>query len=314
MGAISTTMLRRLSVLGLVLVVAVGLGACARQPDEPDDGSVEPTDTVEPTSTPPADDYVEGVKVYFARDEKIGASLHYRFSESEQSPQELAVIETLAGPNEAERGYGFTSAIPSGTKLLDLTVSATGINTVDLSGAFDDGGGTLSMSLRLAQIVCALTQFPDCRGVVFKLDGVVVETFSGEGIIIDHPLTRDDFEELLPAILVESPLPGSPIPGANSGTVIVAGSANVFEAVFRVEIRAADGTVLSEQRVEARSGTGTRGTFEALVPLYVSPEREGTTGSVVFYEPSPKDGSRTNLITIPVVLTHKQIRLDAGTQ
>jgi hypothetical protein len=302
------------ALLGLVLVVAVGLGACGREPGEPDDGSVEPTDTVEPTGTPPPDDYVEGVRVYFARDEKIGAAAHYRYSESAESPQELAVIETLAGPTETDRGYGFTSAIPEGTRLLGLTISPDGINTVNLSGTFDDGGGTLSMSMRLAQIVCALTQFPDCKGVVFKLDGVVVEAFSGEGIIIDGPLTRGDFEELLPAIFVESPLPGSPVPGANSGTVVVSGSANVFEAVFFVEIRTADGTVLSEQRMEATSGTGTRGTFEASVPLYVSPEHEGATGYIVFYEPSPKDGSRTNVITIPVVLTHKQIRVDSGTR
>ena len=309
--ATSTFLLRRTAVLGLAFVLAAGLGACAQQPNEPDDGSVEPTDTVEPTGTPPAN-YVEGVRVYFTRDERIGASVHYRFAESDESPQELAVIETLAGPNETERGYGFTSAIPAGTRLLRVEVSPDGLNTVDLSGTFDDGGGTFSMSMRLAQVVCALTQFPDCTGVRFKIDGVAVETFSGEGIIISGPLTRGDFEELLPAILVESPLPGSAIPGPESGTVVVSGSANVFEAVFRVEIRAADGTVLAEQRLEATSGTGTRGTFEASVPLDLSPNLEGTNGSVVFYEPSPKDGSPTHIITVPIILSHERNPLRAS--
>jgi hypothetical protein len=136
--ATSTFLLRRTAVLGLAFVLAAGLGACAQQPNEPDDGSVEPTDTVEPTGTPPAN-YVEGVRVYFTRDERIGASVHYRFAESDESPQELAVIETLAGPNETERGYGFTSAIPAGTRLLRVEVSPDGLNTVDLSGTFDDG-------------------------------------------------------------------------------------------------------------------------------------------------------------------------------
>jgi hypothetical protein len=295
--------LRRLAITALALTLTFTVGACARQSSEPDGATVDRTDTAEPTGTPPADGYVEGVRVYFIRDEKLGASAHYRTSESDESPQELAVIELLVGPDAKEQSYGFTTAIPGGTTLLGLKIGSDGINTVDLSGTFDDGGGgTLSMSMRLAQVVCALTQFPDCKGVLFKIDGVPVETFSGEGIILDGPLTRDDFEELLPAIFVESPLPGSPIPGENRGVVPVYGTANVFEAVFGVEVRAGDGAVLAEQQIQATSGTGTRGTFDATVPLYLPAEYERTTGSVVFYVASPKDGSPVDVVTIPVYL------------
>ncbi|HZL07527.1 MAG TPA: Gmad2 immunoglobulin-like domain-containing protein [Coriobacteriia bacterium] len=291
--------LRRMAVLGLALVLAAALVACAPDsPGEPGDGAVEPTDTVEPTVTPPADGYREGVKVYFIRNEKLGASAHYRTSESEKSAQELAAIELLAGPDETERGYGFTTAIPEGTTLLDLTIGPDGINTIDLSGAFDDGGGTLSMSMRLAQVVFALTQFPDCTGVLFEIDGMPVSTFSGEGIILDGPQTRDDFEELLPAIFVESPVPGSRVPGTNSGVLLTYGTANVFEAVFQAEVRAADGSVLAKQRIMASSGTGTRGTFSAEIPFTVPAGAE--RGSLVVYVASPKDGAPIDVVTIPV--------------
>jgi hypothetical protein len=42
-------------------------------------------------------------------------------------------------------------------------------------------------------------------GVTLELDGEPVDVFSSEGLILDDPMTRGAFEDLLPGILVESP-------------------------------------------------------------------------------------------------------------
>ena len=43
------------------------------------------------------------------------------------------------------------------------------------------------MASRLAQVVFTATQFSEVDSVLFKIDGEVVEVFSGEGIILDGP-------------------------------------------------------------------------------------------------------------------------------
>ena len=67
------------------------------------------------------------------------------------------------------------------------------------------------MFMRLAQVVFTLTQFPTVEGVNFKLDGEPIDVLGGEGIIIDHPMSRADYEDMSPAILVESPTVGDTV-------------------------------------------------------------------------------------------------------
>ena len=76
----------------------------------------------------------------------------------------------------------------------------------------------------------------------------------------------------------------------------VRGTANVFEAVFQLELLDADGRVLAKTRVQASSGTGTRGRFA--VTLRFSPA--ASEGKLVAFALSPKDGSRIDVVTIPV--------------
>lgn len=103
--------------------------------------------------------------------------------------------ELLAGPTGAERRRGLGTEVPEGTRLRGLTIT-DGVATVDLSGDFEEGGGTLGLTLRLAQVVCTLDQFPTVDGVRFALDGAVVDVFSGDGIIIDEPVACSDYAEV----------------------------------------------------------------------------------------------------------------------
>lgn len=107
--------------------------------------------------------------------------------------------ELIAGPTAAELKTwpALSSAIPGGTKLLGISV-ANGVARVDLSKEFESGGGTFSVTARLAQVVYTLEQFPTVDAVEFYIEGRRVEVFSGEGIMLDGPQRLDDFDELLP--------------------------------------------------------------------------------------------------------------------
>jgi germination protein M len=205
-----------------------------------------------------------------------------------------AMRELLAGPHPADASTGLTSAIPKATRLLGINISG-GTATVDLSGAFAGGGGSLSMTARLAQVTFTLTQFPTINSVLFHLDGKTVGRFDGEGILLTHPATRSRFASLEPAILVESPGRG----WAVSSPVIVSGTANVFEAQFEAEIIDNAGHVIAEQHIQATSGTGVRGSFQARI---VFPVTASGPAKLTVFDRSAKDGSRIDVVSIPVEL------------
>lgn len=116
-----------------------------------------------------------------------------------QAVATAALDALLAGPTAQEQTTwpAISTAIPAGTKLNGVTV-ADGIAKVDLSSEFESGGGTFSVTARLAQVVYTLDQFPTVDAVEFYIDGVKVEMFSGEGLILDGPQTFDDYDDLLP--------------------------------------------------------------------------------------------------------------------
>lgn len=116
-----------------------------------------------------------------------------------QAVATAAMNALLAGPTPQEQATwpAISTAIPAGTKLLGLSV-ADGVAKVDLSKEFESGGGTFGVTARLAQVVYTLTQFPTIQAVEFYIEGVRVEMFSSEGLILEGPQTIEDYEHLLP--------------------------------------------------------------------------------------------------------------------
>ena len=171
-----------------------------------------------------------------------------------------------------------------------------GVATVDLTSEYQSGGGSDSMQARLGQVVYTLTQFPTVRSVRFHLDGEPVNVFSGEGIVLDHPVGRTDYADLLPAIVVEKPAEGDHV----SSGAVVSGTANVFEANVGVEVLDEKGRELAKTFTTASCGTGCVGTFSVPVRFHVSREQKGTI--VVHDDDAAGTGTPPHVVRVPVVL------------
>ena len=204
-------------------------------------------------------------RVYFLQDGEVEPDKVWPVARgiADDAPETEEVLAALvAGPSEAEEALGLTTAIPESAT---VTVSDSGELTVDgLGEPFD---------IALAQIVYTLTQFP---GVEISYDG--------------ESLTRADFEQFTPSVLVESPLPFEEVTSPLRAT----GTANTFEANFSYELLDADGNVVDENFVTATSGTGTRGTFD-----FTTGDFDEVAALLVF-ELSAEEGSRIHEVEIPL--------------
>jgi hypothetical protein len=105
-----------------------------------------------------------------------------------------AVKALLAGPTAAEANRGLATAIPRETRFGGLEI-VDGVARVDLSRDFEAGGGSLGVTLRLAQVTCTVGQFPTVKGVRFLVAGQLVSVFSGDGIVVDKPVTCDSYRQ-----------------------------------------------------------------------------------------------------------------------
>jgi hypothetical protein len=207
-----------------------------------------------------------------------------------------AMNALLAGPTADESAQReITSAVPAGSRLLGLTVE-NGIATVNLSSEFESGGGSMSVFVRLAQVVFTLTQFPTVDAVLFEIEGQPVTVFSSEGIVLDGPIGRGGYADLLPLIFVDRPAYGAAI----GNPARITGSANTFEASFMITLLEGTGARIVEVPAMATCGTGCRGTFDVTLPYSVS---EAGWGTLRVWEASARDGSPQNVREYPVWLT-----------
>jgi hypothetical protein len=211
-----------------------------------------------------------------------------------------AMDALLDGPAPGfEQDLGWGTAIPQGTELNGVVIS-NGTATVDLSPEYESGGGTASVTARLAQVVFTLTQFPTVDEVDVEIDGQPREYITGEGVP-SQDLGRDDFLNQsnfgapIPAILVESPFVGESV----GDSLRLAGLSNTFEGTVNYEVTDPEGLiVIDESFITASGGSGEWGSFEAVIDL-PDFDRDGVA-SVFVYEISAQDGSRQFLVEIPI--------------
>jgi germination protein M len=283
---------------------AAPTAASSGSPTETPAGSTGPTTPPAATATPRATATPAAgatiVRAYFflgSFTDNAGLVPVLREVPKTKAVASAAMAALLQGPNDAEMSMipAMYTTIPDGTKLLGISIS-NGVATVNLSREFESGGGAASILGRLAQVTYTLTQFPTVDSVLFQLDGKPVSTFSGEGVILDHPVDRADYYDQLPAIFVDRPAWGAAI----GNPARVAGLANVFEAQFRVRLMDGSGTVLADKPVMASCGTGCWGTFKIDLAYTVPKAQYGT---LRVYDISEKDGTVIDVTEYKVWLT-----------
>jgi germination protein M len=297
--------MRQREIPGRVLVgtalIALVLASCASGASESTTTAAPATTTTTAASTTTTAEPI-GMAVYFLLeeldDQSPGPFLVPVYREAEAgTASAMAVVEALlAGPTSGEitGTPAISTAIPEGTEVLGVDIS-DGLATVDLSGEYDDGGGSFGMFARLAQVVYTLTRLPDVDEVAFAIEGEMVAVFSSEGIELDGPQQRDDYHDLLPPIFVDYPAWGEPV----SSPIQVSGLSNVFEAVSQVMLTDDDGEPLLEDTVMATCGTGCWGAWEIEIPYEIDRQQ---FGSLIVWEFSAQDGSRIHIREYPVQL------------
>lgn len=159
-----------------------------------------PDDPANPTSTTSTTVFTDErfVEIYLIKD----ASYAVAVTRAVPATPEVAgnaIRALIAGPNRAELDEGLSSAVPEDTLLLGIVIE-DGLATIDLGREFESGGGSFAMLGRLAQVVYTLTQFQTVNAVQFRLDGEPITVFSGEGILLEKPVTRGDYASVLPLV------------------------------------------------------------------------------------------------------------------
>ncbi|NEO27689.1 MAG: spore germination protein [Kamptonema sp. SIO4C4] len=100
-----------------------------------------------------------------------------------------AFEQLLNGPDSDAHA----TTIPEGTKLLGVSTQADGIH-VNLSEDFSFGGGTMSMTGRVAQVLYTATSMNPQGKVWLEIEGEPVEVLGGEGLLLNQPMTRQQFQ------------------------------------------------------------------------------------------------------------------------
>lgn len=293
--------MKPLALAAVLFVFAVSATACggdgasttAPTPSETSAASTRETTTTAGGTTVPQS--MPLYEIWFARGEKL--ELTHQLGEPTKAVLAGALTRLLAGP-DAVTGSTNITAIPTGTRLLGVGID-DGVATIDLSSEFESGGGSLSMFMRLAQVVYTATQFDTVKSVRLRLDGKPVEVFSGEGIILDKPLTRKDYEDLLPPIVVETPAADDFV----SSPLTVSGTANVFEANVTLILLDENGEELTRTFTTATCGTGCRGTFSTTLTYDVDETQFGML--IAQDDDADGDGKPSYKVQIPLRLERR---------
>jgi Sporulation and spore germination/Immunoglobulin-like domain of bacterial spore germination len=245
--------MRRLSILAAAAVVLSGCGG--------QQASTNATGTATTTGE-------TAVKAFFYRDAAL-VPVGARVPQT-QAVARAAIEQLLAGPPA-----GDDTALPKGVRLEDVTIEG-GVATASFSSQLGEPPRTAQ-----AQIVATLMQFPTVQGVVIQVEGKPVPLENGAGEQLARATDADYVDLTAEALIfVRTPARDSTV----SSPVHAAGTADVFEATFQVEIWSG-GKLVDTRTITATAGSGTPGTWAATLPVPSGEVR------LVFYEPSAADGS-----------------------
>lgn len=136
------------------------------------------------------------VRIYLPRSDADGdlalGSVGRTIDESDDEVLLFALIEALvAGPSDDERSQGYATAIPRGTRVLEVAPAGNRI-TIDLSGPLASLP-TDELIAALAQIVYTVSEGFFIREAIITIDGADVSWPRQDGTLTDRPLTIFDY-------------------------------------------------------------------------------------------------------------------------
>ncbi len=273
-----------LIVLAVITALALGVAGCgAGESDGPTSGP-----TSSPTTEPTSGETIT-VLAFFLHGGKLASA--ERRVPATQAVARAALDALCGGVNDFERAAGLTSSVPVDTTVRGIALDE-GTATVDLSREFASGGGTLSITSRVVQVVYTLTQFRTIAAVEFELEGEPLDVLGGEGLLLETPQRRSHWESFEPPIFVERPGLGADL----SSPFEIEGRATIFEGTVQIELLDEQNEVLVRTYATATRGAPERGTFRKRLTFTTS----ASEGLLVAYEQSLKDGSRLDKVRIPV--------------
>jgi hypothetical protein len=261
-------MIRGLSLLVLVVLLAAGCGGDERSTQTTTPTTVGGTTGTQGTPTGPP----LSVVVYFYRGDRL-------------APVSVEVPRTRGVANAALQALldgppnGYTTAIPDGTRGRVVGIAKDGSAALELPNLSNRAD---------AQVVYTLTRIPRIVGVGYP---GIQNPETGEAS--DAAMTRARYERYVPPILIESPLADDQV----STPVRVRGTASVYEATLVLEL-VQNGEVVTKETISASEGAPARGVF-------LSSLSGGTAGpaTVVAFAPNAAGGPPQHRVEVPVEIT-----------
>ena len=135
------------------------------------------------------------VTVYFLGMDKNEAGIFKKVKRElpqGQTKLSYALNQLVAGPTPYEKKLGVYSEIPSGTEVLSIKEYPDKV-VINLSAAFETGGGTDSLYKRLYQLIKTAkrnTTLP----VYLYIEGQKADVIGGEGIMLNQPLNDSSLD------------------------------------------------------------------------------------------------------------------------
>lgn len=185
-----------LLVIGTLAFVKIAFFPSAEKP-----APVEETKTEQPA--PKVEEDEENVpksyvNVYFVgqndnKEEVYKIVKRVYHAQTDGTKLKYSIESLLKGPNKKEKVKGIYSEIPAGTKLISLEEKPDKI-IINLSGDFEQGGGTDGLYKRLYQLIKTSNK-NTTLDVYLYINGKQADVVGGEGIMINQPLNEKSLEE-----------------------------------------------------------------------------------------------------------------------
>jgi len=117
-----------------------------------------------------------------------------KYDKNENGQQlSFAISRLIEGPSQIEKDKGIYSEIPEGTNVISV-VETDKKAIINLTSAFEQGGGTDGLYKRLYQLVKTANKNTNLP-VYLYIDNKQADVIGGEGLMINQPLNERVFNE-----------------------------------------------------------------------------------------------------------------------